>query len=62
MKYIILAVMLCGCGNFQRWESGMTGGLSYRCSRSGVEYVQSESGLATHVDVNGNPVVCLGGR
>lgn len=37
-----------------RW----TGSLTYKCSKNGVEYVQSDSGLALSVNVDGTPIKC----
>lgn len=58
MKYFWILVLFTGCGSIQRACSGFTGELMYRCSKSGVEYVQSDSGVAAHVDKDGKPVVC----
>ena len=35
-----------------------TGDLTYKCSHQGVEYVQSDSGLAVSLDRDGKPVQC----
>jgi hypothetical protein len=50
--------MVVGCGRLERLATGITGNLSYKCSKSGVEYVQSDSGLAVHVNKDGTPVTC----
>ena len=58
MKIVILALFLSGCGAFDRQVTRYTGELTYKCSKSGVEYVQSDSGLAIHLDKEGKPVAC----
>ena len=65
MKYLTfiislftIVIMINACGNFQRLITTYTGNLTYKCSRSGVEYVQSDSGLTRHDDRNGNPIPC----
>ncbi len=59
MKYIILAsIFLTSCGALDRTITNITGGLTYKCSKSGVEYVQSDSGLSVHVDIDGKPIRC----
>lgn len=55
---IFVAVAFCGCGAMERGYTSMTGGFTYKCSKSGVEYVQSDSGIAVHVDRDGKPVRC----
>jgi len=55
---ILSSILLMGCGAVQRALTGLTGGFTYKCSRSGVEYVQSDSGIAIHVDKKGLPVTC----
>ena len=60
-KVTILAIVLLlttGCGRIKRAFTGWTGGLTYKCSKSEVEYVQSDSGIAVHVDQMGKPVPC----
>jgi len=57
-KILIFSILLTGCGSMQRSCTSMTGSFTYKCSESGVEYVQSDSGLAIHVDQNGRPKVC----
>jgi len=59
IKYIlVVAFLLSGCGRCQRTYTHFTGDFTYKCSRSGVEYVQSDSGIALHVDREGKPIVC----
>lgn len=58
MKYFWILVLFTGCGSIQRACVGFTGEFMYKCSKSGVEYVQSDSGTALHVDKDGKPVVC----
>lgn len=54
------AITAAGCGKFEREITNWTGTLTYKCAKSGVEYVQSDSGLAVHVDKDGKPVSCGG--
>lgn len=59
MKLLVsFLVLLSGCGYFERATTHFTGSLTYKCSRSNVEYVQSDSGLALHVDRDGKPMGC----
>lgn len=62
MKKLILSVVVMGsltsCGKMQREYTGLTGQLSYKCSKHGVEYVQSNSGIALSVNSQGIPVKC----
>lgn len=61
MRSILLVVTvlsLASCGGIDRVVTNITGGLTYKCSKSGVEYVQSDSGIAIHVDSSGKPVLC----
>lgn len=54
----VLVLSLSSCGAIQRAYTNFTNEFTYKCSRSGVEYVQSDSGIAVHVDKQGVPVVC----
>ena len=58
MKLILLAFLFTGCGKIDRIITHWTGGVTYKCSKAGVEYVQSDSGLAVHLDRNGKTVPC----
>ena len=61
MKIAITAFILMtlvGCGKWERAITHFTGDLTYKCSKNGIEYVQSDSGIALHVDTNGAPVRC----
>lgn len=59
MRYLILVTfLLTGCGKCQRVYTHYTGDFTYRCAKSGVEYVQSDSGVALLVDKDGKPIVC----
>lgn len=49
---------LVACGGLSRSWTGWTGGLTEKCARTGVIYVQSDSGLALLVDKAGKPVEC----
>lgn len=55
---LVCLMFVTGCGQCQRVYTGVTGGFTYKCSDSGVEYVQSDSGIAVHVGKDGLPVVC----
>lgn len=58
-KYLILVcLLLTGCGAVSRITTQLTGSLTYKCSRQGVEYVQSDSGLAISVDLDNKPIRC----
>ena len=58
MKIIFAFLLLASCGQLQRDITRLTGEFTYKCSRSGVEYVQSDSGIAVHVNRDGKPVTC----
>ena len=60
MKYLLLmaCLMIAGCGGIQRSLTHWTGDLTYKCARNGVEYVQSDSGLAAHYNPDGTLVKC----
>ena len=49
-------VALFSCGRFDRCTTHFTGNLTYKCSKSGVEYAQADSGIALHVERNGKPI------
>jgi hypothetical protein len=57
---LILAAVfgLTACGKFNRVWTHWTGDLTYKCSRNGVEYVQSDSGLAVSMNAQGQIVTC----
>ena len=63
MKFfpIFSIFLLTGCGQCQRVYTNWTGDLTYKCSKSGVEYVQSDSGITLHVDREGKPIQCQKG-
>lgn len=64
MKVVVIGLVFVllswtmSCGAVQRTITHWTGDLTYKCAKSGVEYVQSDSGLAVHVDPTGKPVSC----
>jgi hypothetical protein len=62
LNVAVLFVLVSGCGAMKRQYTRWTGELSYKCSKSGVEYVQSDSGLAVHVNQLGFPVKCEKGE
>jgi len=55
---MVLAFSFSGCGGCQRAVVAWTGSLQYKCSHAGVEYVQSDSGIAVSVDQTGKPIAC----
>lgn len=55
---LFFLMALSGCGAIERATTKFTGNLTYKCSKHGVEYVQSDSGLAVSVGTNGQPVPC----
>lgn len=58
MFVLLISLGVVGCGRFERIYTHWTGSLTYKCSRNGVEYVQSDSGLAPSLDKEGNVVTC----
>ena len=54
----IFIAMMHGCGRFQRAWTNFTGNVTYKCVITNVVYVQSDSGLAPLLDLNGKPVAC----
>ncbi len=58
MTKILAFIMLSGCGGVSRIYTNFVGKFTYKCSKSGVEYVQSDSGIAVHVGKDGKPVLC----
>lgn len=54
---LLVAVLLPGCGWFDRKVSAVTGGATKTCV-DGVTYLQFTSGAAVQVDRNGKPVAC----
>jgi hypothetical protein len=59
MFIFVFLFFLTSCGKIERFMTNLTGELTYKCSRSGVEYVQSDSGLAVSVDTDGRPIKCV---
>jgi hypothetical protein len=55
---ILVAAVFSGCGAADRAFTTWTGELTYKCSQHGVEYVQSNSGIALSVNPDGSPVKC----
>lgn len=59
MKIAIVSILfLTGCGAISRSITSFTGGLTYKCSKYGVEYVQSDSGLAVAINQDRSVVKC----
>ena len=58
MRILILCLAFSGCGAVERVVTGITGSLTYKCSKHGVEYIQSDSGIAVSYDGEGKPVRC----
>lgn len=46
------------CKELNHVATGVTGSLTYKCSKHGVEYIQSDSGIAVSLDRDGKPVKC----
>ena len=59
LTLVFMTLSLSSCGAFDRMWTNISGNLTYKCSKSGVEYVQADSGLAVHLDRSGNPVKCI---
>lgn len=57
-KVILVSFLFVGCGAAQRACTNITGELTQKCAPNGIEYLQSDSGLALYVDQDGNPVKC----
>lgn len=58
MKYLLLLLVLTGCGKISRIFTEITGEFTYKCSKEGVEYIQSDSGIAVSYGKNGKIVRC----
>ena len=58
MRLVFVLALLTGCGSISRSCTSLTGGLTYKCSKHGVEYVQSDSGLSISLDRDGAPIMC----
>lgn len=58
MRFLWLTLLLVGCGGMQRGCTYFTGDFTYKCAKSGVEYVQSDSGIALLVERDGRPMAC----
>lgn len=56
--FLICLSALTGCGGIDRIYTEVTGDLTYKCSEHGVEYIQSDSGLAVSLDKRGKPIAC----
>ena len=55
---ISMILILSSCGKLERISTHWTGNLTYKCSNNGIEYVQSDSGLAVHYKQNGSIQDC----
>jgi hypothetical protein len=53
VRILILYLAFSGCGAVERVVTGITGSLTYKCSKHGVEYIQSDSGIAVSYDGEG---------
>ena len=51
-------IALGGCGQFQRAWTNFTGNVTYKCVVTNIVYVQSDSGLAPLLDIEGKTVPC----
>lgn len=58
MRFILLSLLLVSCGKIERLSTSILGNLTYKCSKHGVEYVQSDSGLAVSVDKENKVIKC----
>lgn len=61
MRFFLLGIILTGltgCGAVERASTSWTGKLTYKCSKVGTMYVQSDSGLAPLYDKQGRVVPC----
>lgn len=58
LALVLVSLALTGCGKWERTITAWTGDLTLKCSPHGVEYLQSDSGLALSVDQSGKPVLC----
>jgi hypothetical protein len=58
MKALLFLILLTSCGRVDRAITAWTGGLTYKCTEHGVQYVQSDSGLAVSLHRDGSPVGC----
>lgn len=58
MKYLVFLFLVIGCGKLDRAITSWTGDFTYKCSKHGVEYVQSDSGIAVSLNQNGETVRC----
>lgn len=58
IKVLLATLFITSCGALERCSTKITGNLTYKCSKSGVEYVQSDSGIARHDNREGKPVKC----
>jgi uncharacterized protein YcfL len=56
--FILSLFLLVGCGAIDRTVTNWTGTLTYKCSKHGVEYVQSDSGLTVSYNRDGSVVAC----
>lgn len=61
MKIVLLTLVLftaIGCGKISRIFTSWTGEFTYKCSKAGTEYVQSDSGMTILLDKEGKVVPC----
>ncbi len=60
MKLVFLfgLLLLVSCGRVERLFTHLTGDLTEKCSDAGVEYVQSDSGLAVSYNKDGSLRTC----
>ncbi len=58
--FALLLIMLftTSCGYIGRVTTHWTGSFTYKCSKHGVEYVQSDSGTAVSYHQDGTVVKC----
>lgn len=58
LSILVLAFSVSSCGKFSRIWTSWTGDLTEKCARTGVVYLQSDSGIALLVDGSGKPIIC----
>jgi len=58
MRILAVLLFLTGCGGISRACTHWTGELTYKCNKEGVEYVQSDSGIARSDHRDGTPAHC----
>lgn len=55
---VAAALVVIGCGKISREITSWTGDLTYKCAKTNILYVQSDSGLSVLLDSTGKTVGC----